>query len=162
MGQTETTTIGNTASAHHSLTKSNNVTFDFIFDDVSYSFSGLNWNIDTIKRNNFWILGDLENRVSPFLFTFISCLLRKIFFIFRVFQFGPFQNVQLIYAVATFLGLCYLLLCFFAAVCNGSYITVSRLQIVEVVLKSLSQVLWWLLLMLVMRVVTRNLLKTCA
>lgn len=80
MGQTETTTIGNTASAHHSLTKSNNVTIDFIFDDVSYSFSGLNWNVDTIKCNNFWILGDLEKRVSPFLFTFISCLIKENFF----------------------------------------------------------------------------------
>ncbi|VDP12923.1 unnamed protein product [Onchocerca flexuosa] len=37
----------------------------------------------------------------------------------------------MVYALATFLGLCCLSLCFIAAICNGSSVTVFSLQIVE-------------------------------
>ncbi|KAL3982482.1 putative integral membrane protein [Acanthocheilonema viteae] len=106
MDQTETTVISNATSAPPSLIKPNNVTVNFMFNDVSYSFSGLNWNISTITRNSFWILENLEQK------------------------FGPFQNVHMMYVVATFLGLCHLL-CFVAVVCNGNYFAASSLQIIK-------------------------------
>nr|CDP94938.1 Bm14399 [Brugia malayi] len=48
-------------------------------------------------------------------------------------KFGLFQKFHIVYVVATFLGLFYLL-CFVTALYNGSYIMVCRLWIVEVML----------------------------
>ncbi|MCP9265671.1 hypothetical protein DINM_021019 [Dirofilaria immitis] len=67
----------------------------------------LNWNIGTITFSTFWILENLDQ------------------------EFGPFQNVHMVYALATFFGLCCLSLCFVAAICNGSCIAISSLQDVE-------------------------------
>ncbi|VDK63645.1 unnamed protein product [Onchocerca ochengi] len=69
MDQTETITVSNTAGVFYSLTKTNSVTANFIFSDVSFSFSGLNWNVGTIPLKNFWMLESLEQEASPNLFT---------------------------------------------------------------------------------------------
>ncbi|VDK83691.1 unnamed protein product [Litomosoides sigmodontis] len=107
INQTETKDISNSGSTpHYSMMKPNGIA-SFVFSDLSCSFSGLNWNIDTATRNNFWILEDLEQK------------------------FGPFQNVHVVYAISTFLVLCHLLLCLVAVACDGSYITASILQVVE-------------------------------
>ncbi|KAM3725558.1 Sodium-dependent glucose transporter [Dirofilaria immitis] len=107
MDHAETAAVSNAVSAFYSLTKPDNVTANFIFNDVSYSFSRLNWNIGTITFSTFWILENLDQ------------------------EFGPFQNVHMVYALATFFGLCCLSLCFVAAICNGSCIAISSLQDVE-------------------------------
>uniref|UniRef100_A0A0R3S322 MFS domain-containing protein n=1 Tax=Elaeophora elaphi TaxID=1147741 RepID=A0A0R3S322_9BILA len=53
-----------TTSTPHSLIRSNNFTANFIFNDVSYSFTELNWNMGTVMRNSFWMLEDLKQKLQ--------------------------------------------------------------------------------------------------
>uniref|UniRef100_A0A915PJT8 Uncharacterized protein n=1 Tax=Setaria digitata TaxID=48799 RepID=A0A915PJT8_9BILA len=105
---TETTTRSDALFTLHSLKKSNNFTASFVFSDISYSFSELNWQIDSVTFPSLWVLKDLEQK------------------------FGPFQNIHVVYALATFLGFCNLLLYFFTAVYYDSfYITEPSMRITE-------------------------------